>query len=258
MATRAEIDQAKADVLAAQEQIEESRTNIYTTEQNISSELGKLSPRKRIPYTPRQTRAAKLKYRRSLFGARGETASAREQLIEQEAEIGKYQTDVLQPAETELLGIEAHNREVAAYNAAVASVKKFASKGKVHLLAFWGEGLEKSLAKDYLKMQNAQKDQFRHDVQEFQQSNPDDKLLVDWDNLRVTGVESGTFKQSMSIAEFNKKISAINTNITPKLTQGEILSTGGGVFFTPAELEERGITTDFQTGGNCKYSTKNG
>jgi len=206
MVTRAEIEQAKKDVQQAEEQIDTSQAQVAEAQEKVVSELGKLKPRKRIPFTPRKERLSKQLYKRQLGKTQVELTAADKQLLEKEAEIQKYKKEVLAPADAQLKAIED-------YNSAVETVKKFASKGKVHLLAFWGEGLVKSLAKDYLRMENHAKEAFRNKVAEFEMQNPNEKLLVDWDNMRVTGVESGAFQQSMSLDNYNKMIAELNKSL---------------------------------------------
>jgi len=98
------------------------------------------------------------------------------------------------------------------YNRAVASIKKASSRGTVWLIAMWGEGIEKQLARDYMKMENAQKDAFVNKVSTWNKENPTEKLIVDWKNYQVTGVESGSLQQSIPFADYNKIIN--DTSIT--------------------------------------------
>ena len=169
MATRVEIDKARADVLAAQKQIGDSRSNILQTEKIISEELGKLSPRKRIPYTPRKVRSANLKYKRSLFGIRGEAAIAKEGLTQQESEINKYQTDVLQPAEAELSRIESYNANVAKENKEWSIAQKLVDRG-LGWAAKSHSGIWDKIKQIY-KYEKANKLAFINSVQEFQKIN---------------------------------------------------------------------------------------
>ncbi|MDD4110147.1 MAG: hypothetical protein PHS54_01185 [Clostridia bacterium] len=206
MVTRAEIEQAKQDVQKAQEQIQTSRGNIASTQEQVQQARGTLRRPKRVPFTPRKERLARSQYRRKLSGVEGELTSAEKQLAAQEAEIQKYQTEVLNPADAEL-------RKIEEYNNAVETIEKAAAKGMVWAHAFYGEGLVQELAQRYLKLEKAQKDLFRKRVAEFQNQNPNEKLLVDWKNMKITGVESGTLGQSLSLDNYNKRIEEINKSL---------------------------------------------
>jgi len=206
MVTRAEIEQAKQDVQKAQEQIQTSRGNIESTQEQVEQARGTLRRPKRVPFTPRKERLARSQYRRKLSGVEGELSSAEKQLAAQEEEIKKYQTEVLNPADAELKKIED-------YNYAVSVIEKAAAKGMVWAHAFYDTGLVRELAQRYLKLEKMQKDAFRKEVEQFQQQNPNEKLLVDWKNMKITGVESGSLGQSLSLDNYNKRIEEINKSL---------------------------------------------
>jgi len=205
MVTRAEINKAKQQVEEAKTQIEESRGQIQTSQQKVQEELTKLKPKKRVPFTPRKTRYATKKYKQQLGATGSELKSAAEQLTASEADVLAYEKQV-KAADKAL-------KEVEEYNAAVRTIEKAAAKGMVWAHAAYGTGLVRKLAKQYLKRQALLKESFRDQIEKFQQENPSEKLLVDWKNMKVTGVESGALQQSLSLDNYNKRIAELNKSL---------------------------------------------
>jgi len=144
MVTRAEIEKAKQEVGAAKTQIGESREQIRTSRKQISEELRRLKPVKRVPFTPRKERAIKVQYKRKLGVAGAGLTEAEQQIAEQEADIKKYEQEILLPADASL-------KEVEKYNAAVRTIERAADKGMVWAHAAYGEGIVRKLAKKWLK-----------------------------------------------------------------------------------------------------------
>lgn len=60
---------------------------------------------------------------------------------------------------------------------------------------------------------NSTNEVFNQQISDFQQANPSEKLIVDWDNMRVKGVDSGALGQNLSIDDYNKAVENFNKNL---------------------------------------------
>lgn len=217
MVTRAQIEQARADVSEARSQIETSRGEIQSSQEKVAEGRQQLVRKKRVPFTPRKERYARRKFREKLGTASSELSEAEKQLASQEQEIQTYERDVLNPADKEL-------KEIEEYNAAVRTIERAAAKGKVWAHAMYGKGIVRKLAKKYMLMQEINRDAFKKEVEKFQQANPTEKLLVDWKNMKIDGVESGALQQSISLDNYNKRIAEINKSFTDQKTSSDFMS----------------------------------
>lgn len=54
--------------------------------------------------------------------------------------------------------------------------------------------------------------------QEFEASNPGEKLIIDWSKLRIKGIQSDNALQSLPVDEYNKKVEQLNSNLQNTLS----------------------------------------
>jgi hypothetical protein len=94
------------------------------------------------------------------------------------------------------------------------------------LLAYYGEGLEKEYAQKWLKEEKNAREDWINQVNSLQASLPStEKLIIDYEKMKVSGVESGEFGSSMSIDSYNKRIAELQKqagNIQNKVELGTI------------------------------------
>lgn len=201
MVTRAEIEAAKKNIAEAKSQIEESKSQIQSSQQNVAQELRDLVPKKRVPFTPRKTRYAIQKYKQQLGKTGSELRAAQQKLSTQEADIISYESQVLKA-----------DKELTEYEQRKASLKE-AQRAFDRGLSLKSD-FTNPYTRSYLRKMYQQKDlaeeAFRRQVEDFQAANPTEKLLVDWSNLKIAGVESGALGQSLSFDNYNKRIAEIN------------------------------------------------
>ena len=206
MVTRAELESARAEVGEAEQQIGTSRAEIERAQRQIQETRSQLKPKKRVPFTPRRTRELTKRFKRELGATEEQLRKQREELAEYESQLQKYKGEVLSLAEQEIARVEQ-------YNAAVDIINRAASRGDVYLHAIYGRGVVRDLAKKYLKQEEEQRQALEKQVAQYELENPTEKLQVDWDKLKVTGVTSGALGQSLDIGEYNKRISEISGDI---------------------------------------------
>ena len=199
--------QARSQLTAQQENLKIQREKAEKQKANIQKAKEKL-PVATSQRALRQTMAG-LKgrtKRREIKKVKTGLEKQTQNVKEFKEKLTTYETEKLKPFETKLISQEAEIRRVDEYNNAVARVEKAAAKGMVWALAFYGEGLVKKLALQYQRDLSLQRKLFKEQVSEFQMQNPTEKLVVDWKNLKVTGVQSGSLQQSLSWKNYNKEI----------------------------------------------------
>ncbi len=211
MTERAQIEAAKLSVQTSKEQLSSAREQLKISKVQLEENLrqiaearSQITSRKRIPFTPRKERLSKLKFKRELSAADIEMADLQKQIAEQEkylaekeAELLAYERDILLPAEQQL---NAYEKEVAA----IETAKKLYEK-KANPIYVKGTPEYKYLQQLYAN-EAAAKKQFAHDVEKFQTENPTEKLIIDWNKLKVVGVDSGAFNMSFTLEDYNKKL----------------------------------------------------
>jgi len=202
--------QARSQLTAQQENLKIQREKAEKQKANIQKAKEKL-PVATSQRALRQTMAG-LKgrtKRREIKKVKTGLEKQTQNVKEFKEKLTTYETEKLKPFETKLISQEAEIRRVDEYNNAVARVEKAAAKGMVWALAFYGEGLVKKLALQYQRDLSLQRKLFKEQVSEFQMQNPTEKLVVDWKNLKVTGVQSGSLQQSLSWKNYNKEINKL-------------------------------------------------
>jgi len=107
MATRAEIQAAKAQATQTEQQLSSARGR-------VEEQLQSLARKKRVPFTPRKERVLRRKSKQELTGVKREIAAA-------EKGVQKYRQEVIQPAEQAISDYEA---EKAAYEQALGHFNK--------------------------------------------------------------------------------------------------------------------------------------
>lgn len=154
---------------------------------------------------------------------RQQIESAKGQIEEQKGVVADYLTQ-LQGYEQQIIQAEAEqqaqqssideerNAYAVAYKLYTKNIPPSAEKGKVR------EYLKKFYINESVAKQALQKN-----VQEFEAQNPTEKLYVDWNALKVTGVKSGTFMASLPIDEYNKRIDEMNRNYLPPVERQSIV-----------------------------------
>jgi len=210
----ADLNTIRQQTTQARKQLETQRANVQIQrEQAQKQEKSLREARKKLPVRTSQ-RALRQKMA-GLIGRkkRREIKKVETKIEEQKKGVEKYkeglttyETETLKPFETKLKAQEAEIKRVDEYNSAVRAVEKAKARGKLWAIAAFGEGLERELAREYIKQKNLAKASFSRQVEDFQMQYPTEKLDVDWKNLRIKGVQSGALQQSLSWKNYNATI----------------------------------------------------
>ena len=73
------------------------------------------------------------------------------------------------------------------------------------------------------KLNQVARTKFQNQVTNFESKNPTEKLIINWKNLRVLGVNSGEFGRRMDINKYNSEINRINNQqISTTLTNAKV------------------------------------
>ncbi len=157
--------------------------------------------------------------RRRILGRTEKDISRQLGLVEgYKTSLTEYEEKTLKPFEQELKQAEIRRAE---YDMQVAQTQeeqtaynqafKLYSKGKPLSFAA-GSPSYKYLKKMYESKEFARQGLVSQ-IAEYQEDFPTEKLIVDWKNIRIKGVESGTFGESVSIQDYNKRIEELNKGI---------------------------------------------
>ncbi len=208
------ISQARSQITQAETQLKAQRAKAETARQKSAQQLRQLqTAQQKLPSTTsqralRQTmgglmgqlkRKAITKVREKILGQKGQVEKYKKGIKEYESELTKYELEKLDPIRRQVA-------EAEAYDAAVKTIERAADKGKVWAIATYGEGLERKLAKKYIKKQSIAREELRTQVSKFEAAHPGEELVVDWKQLRVKGIQSGELGQTISLKEYNKKV----------------------------------------------------
>jgi len=212
MVTRSQIEQAKQDVQQAQEQIRTSRQKVQQSQAEIEAARRRLKPRKRVPFTPRKQRLAKTRFKRELTTAERKLIEQVGELTAQEQEIQKYREEVLAPTETALIGFEKQQAAAQEKQSIYDQALSLYQRGKAWVAR--QDPRMRPIIKRIEAGENAARDQLKLQVDKFQAANPSEKLTVDWDKIKITGVESGALQQSFGdIDAYNKRIADMSVGL---------------------------------------------
>lgn len=169
----------------------------FRTQQNLRSEK----------FNSMQGRALKGR----IVGAEGQIDTAtgnvnqyQEQVKSYEGELTKYETEQLKPYEAQVQNVAEQER-------GLYLAKKFYAKGVPYQFV---EGSARGYLKEMYEQGAMNQEAFVRDVAKLQASLPSgEKLVVDYKNMQIKGVESKEFQQSMNVPAYNKRIAEINKSI---------------------------------------------
>jgi hypothetical protein len=182
-----------ADISQVESQIRTARQKLAEKREQAASARKKLSQAKEALPKIRTQQALRNKFaglqgrmsRRKVIGAEKEIASKRGVVEGFEKELTRYEKESIEPVEVKV-------REYKAEQRAIETVQKFISKGKVGLLAIYGEGRERELAQDYVKQKRLQTESINELTEKINKEGLES--LTDFEKKRFdAGVKSGIF-----------------------------------------------------------------
>ena len=217
MVTRAEVEAAKQEVQRAQAEL--------------------APPRKRVAFTPRQTRATTQRFQRELRQA-GQQIQEQETLFEESQKQKQGISDRIEQLKKDIKRLEVEETRGSMAAALGAASQKYGKQAELAKLkeikGTLGEDQYIPDFEDFLKsmrdygkqvqqremmgfvpaIQSSRlpdpKTEFEKSVRQWEIENPTEKLMVDWKGLKVTGVQSGALGQSLSIENYNRRIGEVS------------------------------------------------
>lgn len=183
----ADIETARQQLATARQILAEKKAQTEQVQQQLEEQ------ERNIPSTTSQE-ALRNKFssmqgriqRKALEGERGKIQEAKQYVESYKGELGKYEGE-----------ISTAESQINTYERRVEELKREArDEARAELEAY---------------------------KEEFEAANPGEQLIVDWSKLRVQGVSSGSFLQSMPTDAYNKRIEQINSDIKD-ISKGETIS----------------------------------
>ena len=201
------LQQTRDQIREQEQQIDQAKKQLREQSQSI------LQPIKRPKFTARDIRLQQQQFLQK------QRPSSIKELSKYEKELSEYKKELNIAEEQQQL----YQKQQAEYDRALAEYEDKQSVIKniqrialtnpnlLYTIASQGSGFERSLAKEYIENKNSQQNAFRTEVEKLQASLPSgEKLVVDYDNLKVSGIESSSFNQSINLEDYNKKIEELN------------------------------------------------
>lgn len=189
---RTQVQQAKQRAKEQRQQISEAREKAKRDKQTLTKQ------EKELPRANQQRLRQGLyaglegrKRRRAVSNIK-EQLKGRKQLVSQfEKGLTEYEKKELAPFESQIKSKEAEIKRVEDYNQAVKSVQRAVDKDMVWAIAAYGSGLRQKLAKEYLKLESLQRENFlkqQQEAPEIQLSNVGIKGIALPENKGALGI----------------------------------------------------------------------
>ena len=192
----------------AQTQAQEQLRQLETAQQKLPSNTSQRALRQTMGGIAGQVkRKAIERVKQAISGQKGKIGEQTKSIEEYKQQLTKYELEQIAPVKEQV-------RQAQEYNAAVDTINKAASQGMVGAYAIYGEGLVKQLAQKYIKQQSIAREGLKSEIKAFELANPTEKVNVDWKNLKVTGIQSGSLGETLSIKEYNNSIKGLEPTIT--------------------------------------------
>lgn len=135
----------------------------------------------------------------------GYIKQSREEFGKFKEELGSYEKG-LQDYEKEIERVELIQQDYEA-------VKKASEKDQLGLIVMYGTEQQKQIAKDFVESENKELRDWYSQVETIQESLPKgEKLNIDWNKTKISGVSSEAFGGSLSLDEYSKKIESLQKN----------------------------------------------
>jgi len=204
----ATINEASQQALLARQQLTAKQREVQTAQERLRKAEAAL-PRATSQQNLRQKIGAGLKG----MLLRKKVTQAKEQIGKQKQIISSYGTQLKQFEETQLKPVEAQISEAQSKEASYKEAQRAFDKGLSVKSDFQNPYTKSYLEKMYFQRDMAQ-DLFNKQISDIQATLPEgDKLVIDYKNMRVAGIESGSLDGSYSIDEYNKQVAKVNQNI---------------------------------------------
>jgi len=210
------IVEAKQQSQVARSQLEAQKLQVSDAEIKAQQQKDILNQaQKRLPSNESQ-RALRQKMeglqgrmkRRQIEKVKQNISGEKFKVSEYEKGIEDYKNQLRQYEETQLKPFEESISSYEIEEQAIKTAQKYAD-ARVPLDFVKGQPEYKYL-KEIYERQSIAKQEFNKSISEFQQANPTEKLKIDWKNLKVTGVQSGTLGETLSVKDYNAKIGQLN------------------------------------------------
>jgi len=226
----ATIQEAKQQVQEARQKISQARTILTEQRGKISETESRLiEAKKSLPDITSQRALRSQKYGGGLRGRlvrrkikeTSEDISKRLDLLgESREKLKKYEEGILdyekqvKSYEEQIKKVEQAQAKIRREQEAYKLAKKFYYK---KISPYWiNDEVVKKYLKEFYTRERLARESFAKQVEEFQRSSGGEKLIVDWENMRVKGVQSSALGKTFSVEEYNKLIEGLKKDI-PKV-----------------------------------------
>lgn len=205
-----DIETARQQVSQARQQLEAQRQKAQETREQLNQSKASLPDiRSQEALRLKMVGLRGLQARKNVLRAEKEIEGKQILIQGYEQDLSKFETEQLKPAEAQ---IQAYDAEVADYNArvqAMSTAQKFYDKRVPYT---YTEGYVREYLKQMYEQGALNQQAFINETQNIQASLPDgERLLIDYKNMRIKGVDTGS--QTLSVSEYNKRITQLNANI---------------------------------------------
>ena len=231
------LQEAQAQVLAAESQLAQQRTQARIAQEKSAQQLRQLqTAQEKLPsgvsqMALRQKMAgiAGLIKRKAIKKVREKILGQKEKVQLQQKGIETYKKELTKYELEKIAPVKAKIKEAQEYQAAVKRIEKAAAKGKVWALAYYGEGLVQELAQKYMKRQKWEKktQQMYKDIGEKAALSGVESLTpletkrfetaLKYDILTLKGELTGELNDIKGIQDYNKYIKSLKEKVTDEI-----------------------------------------
>jgi len=192
---RIQIKQKRADILRTKEQLERAKKGLpsRTSQQALRKQYSGLQGRE---------------YRRKILGAEQKIGSRIKDVKGYETDIRTYEREQIEPVEAQVAHYE-HQQS------AFETAKKLHQSGHIFPLNYIDDSLVRGYLAEMRQDQRFAQESFQRQIGEIEATLPEgEKLVVDFKNMRIEGVESAGLGQSFSVEQYNLKVDEFNRDLT--------------------------------------------
>lgn len=196
-----------------QEQITQQRTQVAQAQQKSQEALRQLQQAEaKIPEYQTQ-KALRQTYtgitgqqKRGVFQRIKSAILGQKQQVQQYQQgLQQYEQQVLTPAEQQVREAQARAEQ---YNYAVRAYLGQVSGGSIKDVPL---DIRRAAQQQAESLERQSSFALTNYVRKFEQNNPGEKLIVDWDNFQIKGVESGALGASIPVSEYNKIVQSFQS-----------------------------------------------
>lgn len=213
----ANLQQAKSQIAEARQKLAEQREKISERKELIETQREKLTKaREKIPNLKTQKSLRQQvrglegrKKIREVEKVKKRLSSEQERLKESGKELKGYEKELEDFEKENIMPVE---KQIGYYERRQSAIKRAKKLYSRKISPYWiDDSLTKKYLKDLYEQRRLQQKAFSKQVSQLQKQYPNEKLIINWDKLKIKGIESGALGQSIEIKNYNKTIGDIKT-----------------------------------------------